>query len=96
MSLDFYEMLNVLIHLVIVVVATIHMNQMHRKTPLLEVAAWWCIGVASFAEAALDGSAPRIVDTVFTAGVAALAIIHTKPQWRAVLADRRQKPRAEA
>lgn len=96
MDFDPYEVANVVFHFIIVVVATVHMNQMHRRTPLLEVLAWWCLGMASFAEAILDGMAPRIIDTIFVIGVAAMAVIHTKPQWRAVLADRRQKPRAEA
>lgn len=70
-----------------------HMNRMHRGTPKMEVAAWWFLGVGSFAIVIFDihGSRSEWGHIMFGLGAALLVGLHTQPEWRPFLANRRRQ-----
>ena len=69
-----------------------HMNRMHKGTPKMEVVAWWFLGVGSFAIVIFDihGSTTEWGHIMFGVGAALLVGLHTQPEWRPFLANRRK------
>ena len=67
------------------------MNHMSARTPWLDMVAWWCLGVGVFWEILQ----PHKLDTghvLASIGIALIAMVLTQPDWRPLLANRRELP----
>ncbi len=74
----------------IIACAVLRMNAMHWKdTPKAEIVAWWVLGVGAFSQFLWVDMTPGWPDTMLVCGTGALLVIHTQPQWRRYIADRR-------
>ena len=81
----------VFIYSVIALAVVAHMNRMYKGTPKGEIFGWWLLGIGSFGVALYDihGSTGEWAHIMVGAGVLILVVIHTQPDWRPVVANRR-------
>ncbi|MBL0142673.1 MAG: hypothetical protein IPP91_11370 [Betaproteobacteria bacterium] len=73
----------------IVLGCILHMNAMTPRSPKIEMALWWMLGVGACAELLWIDFEPGWPDTMSTIAMAGLVVLYTQPQWRPWLAERR-------
>lgn len=81
--------------LVIVLGGVLHMNNMTRATPILDIVGWWCITVGAFAHGVLrPRSGVEWADAMLVCGGALVIILESWPHARKIcLANRRKRER---
>jgi hypothetical protein len=86
------ELLNIILLLIIVLLATLKANRCDADTPWYDKAAFWMVGVGAFS--ALAWREPTtIAELILNCGFAMIIIVVAYPELRRFFCDRRAKSR---